>query len=1094
MEQGTDSVPVTEQLRVLVVTANPLDLPDQLNVEQELKDIKDVLEGSLAHVLIELEQLKMPCTLESLQQRLRKLDQPIHILHFIGHGQYDTGQNEGVLFFETKDRQSRRVTAERLTSVLRDHKSLRLIFLNSCEGATNGANSIFSGLAQQIVSGMPSTLLAVVAMQSLITDQAAISLTRNFYEAIAYGYPVDAALAEARKAVYASGSDFDWGTPALFMRARNSTLFHIPQSAQYPGFQLLNINDLKKNEGKIALQVSTKLLKLVHDNRLIVLSDEPQATLQALAYHLAYKLNTADPGLSILEWQNESEQLDFEFLFPLVEKFNRAPDKTIFIIPELSDDLFASHFLPDLALWLAGRDQYLILTVAASRNILELRKTTTKFWAEPEKIIYDTKFLLTQLEQGLQKNEDRLPQHLLDRLKSGQLGQGYSLRKIAIQLRLPIHIDIFVEHLCNHDGQITKEYIQELIQNIRAESDEDRIKYLYSHLPQRSDQLLVVGLCLFGCITETQFFQLLERVIKNCWQYAFIEVEILDYYHLHKLHQFFKYHEQEPKQYPVERTLLPQYTHQWWHLLLIIWESHRNHVRKTFFELAAITVDSTSPQYEDYGNERQRQRLRNALGTLFSNVGRIALPSIEDTLFDLASHRHRSVQAVVADAIARWYDKNEKVDARNQLFKLLERWLSCDWSLESNWKSHQRHQQYVRFTIARTLNQVLDKVSDPLPDPLPDLLLKVLQSPSSVQKFFRTNISRKIFPHHTPYIIDCWRQTWEKSTKAEVAVELVDVMGIIAPLCKRHNQLQLIALWLVDILAYGVKQQGNDVITLLQNNLYLIKAVFPPHLSKLNDDGTLLYLVRCGGFEREILDVLVEVYQVNHQAVQTIAEQWWQQWISYHDQISEIDDQGWYNVLTLIGKFYEDIRQFIRFQTWLPRLVEEEDTNTQSQIVEVLYRVDQHQRKKLANTLLGGLDPILIPTGAKEIADAWLSDGQKGAAFHLMGFWFSAKLLGEIDRRSMHRKVQPSFYLKKLIPFLASPFNRRCRVIVGNLLPVVDGLFQDKPEEVDRIINAWRKNPNKPVQQVARRLQWALHVCKVGRMLQSVFSRILRSK
>jgi len=1058
-----------------------------------LLDLKAAFEDSRAYISIELDVLS-PGTLANLQQRLRDVRQPVHILHFIGHGYYDTGQSEGILFFEKVDGQAEHVKAEYLASMLRDHKSLRLIFLNSCEGATSSTNSIFSGLAQQLVKSMPATLLAVVGMQSDINDQTAISLASNFYEAVASGYPVDAALAEARKAVYVSGSNFDWGTPALFMRARNGKLFDIPKSAQYPGFQLLNINDLKKNEGKIAPQVSTKLLKLLYNNRLLILSKEPQVTLQALAYHLAYELNKDAPGLSILEWQNESEQLDFKFLFPLVEKFNRAPDKTIFIIPELSDDLFASHFLAALALSLAGRDQYLILTVAASRTISELRKTSTKFWADREKIIYDTKFLLTQLEQGLQKNEERLPQHLLDRLKSGQLGQGYSLRKIALQLRLPVHIDTFIEHLCNQEGQITKEYIQELIRNVEKESDEARIKYLYSHLPQRSDQLLVVGLCLFGGITETQFFQLLERVIKNCWQYAFIDMEILDYYHLHKLEQFFKYDDHVLKQYPIERIILPQYPNQWWHLLLIIWESHRNHVRRTFSELAAITIDSISDQYGDYGNERQRQRLRNALATLFSNVGRISLPSVEDTLLDLASDHRPSAQAVVSNAIARWYDKNEKVDARNQLFKLLERWLSYDWSQKSNWKSHPRHQQYVRFTIARTLNQVLDKVSAPLPDPVPDLLLQVLHSPSRVQIFFRTNISRKIFPRHTPYIIDCWIKTWEKSTKAEVAVELVDVMGIIAPLCKRHNQLQLIELWLVDILAYGIKQHGSDVTTLLQENLYLIKAVFPPHLSKLNDDGTLLYLARCGRFEGGILDVLLEVYQVNHQAVQTIVEQWWQQWISHYEQISEIGDQGWYNVLTLIGKFSEDIRQFIRFQTWLPRLVEEEDTDTQSQIVEVLYKIDGHQRKKLANAPLGGPDPILIPTGVKEIVDAWLSDGQKGAAFHLIAFWFSAKLLGVIDRRSMYRNVQASFYVKKFVPFLASPFYRRYRVIVGNLLPVVDGLFQDKPEEVGQVINAWRKNPNKPVQQVARRLQWALQVCKVGRILRSVFSRMRRSK
>ncbi|MCB0127848.1 MAG: SUMF1/EgtB/PvdO family nonheme iron enzyme, partial [Caldilineaceae bacterium] len=41
------------------------------------------------------------------------------------------------------------------------------------------------------------------------------------------GYPVDAALCEARKAIYAAGNDIEWGTPVLYMRAVDGDLFDL---------------------------------------------------------------------------------------------------------------------------------------------------------------------------------------------------------------------------------------------------------------------------------------------------------------------------------------------------------------------------------------------------------------------------------------------------------------------------------------------------------------------------------------------------------------------------------------------------------------------------------------------------------------------------------------------------------------------------------------------------------------------------------------------------------------------------------------------------------------------------------------------------
>jgi tetratricopeptide (TPR) repeat protein len=68
-------------------------------------------------------------------------------------------------------------------------------------------------------------------MQYEITDKAAIEFSRSFYEAVADGLPVDAAVAEARTAI-SMASDLEWGTPVLYMRSSDGHIFDISETQQ----------------------------------------------------------------------------------------------------------------------------------------------------------------------------------------------------------------------------------------------------------------------------------------------------------------------------------------------------------------------------------------------------------------------------------------------------------------------------------------------------------------------------------------------------------------------------------------------------------------------------------------------------------------------------------------------------------------------------------------------------------------------------------------------------------------------------------------------------------------------------------------------
>lgn len=212
---------VPPPLRVLLVVSAPVDLL-KLNHDDEVTRIRSVLAGLIDTGQVVVTPL-VTATLTELRRALRR-DQ-YHILHFVGHGGYDAHTEEGGVVLEDDERRSRFVPGSVLGPVLHDHRSLRLVILNACEGARQSLADPFSGVAQSLVrQGVP----AVVAMQFEITDDAARVFAEEFYSAIADRYPVDAAMAEARLALFEGDSDGEWATPVLYLRARDGQIFTEP--------------------------------------------------------------------------------------------------------------------------------------------------------------------------------------------------------------------------------------------------------------------------------------------------------------------------------------------------------------------------------------------------------------------------------------------------------------------------------------------------------------------------------------------------------------------------------------------------------------------------------------------------------------------------------------------------------------------------------------------------------------------------------------------------------------------------------------------------------------------------------------------------
>ena len=211
---------VKPPLNTLVMISSPSDYPE-LNVKEEWRRLSESLSGLEQAGLMRVDLLPV-ASLSQLQRQLRMRD--YHIFHFIGHAGFDESAQDGALILQDEKGRGRVVSGQDLGIVLSDERSLRLVVLNACEGGRSGQADPFAGCAQSLLQ---QRIPAVIAMQFEISDDAAITFSREFYDALARSDPVDTALAEARRAIFAGENGIEWGTPVLYMRTDDGRVFDI---------------------------------------------------------------------------------------------------------------------------------------------------------------------------------------------------------------------------------------------------------------------------------------------------------------------------------------------------------------------------------------------------------------------------------------------------------------------------------------------------------------------------------------------------------------------------------------------------------------------------------------------------------------------------------------------------------------------------------------------------------------------------------------------------------------------------------------------------------------------------------------------------
>ena len=210
----TDPRPFRAPLRILALMANPKGSA-ALNLQGERAGIEQNW-ARLPGVQVDFVR---PVRAD-IQRQLAAFD--YHVIHFMGHGDFDAGAG-GTLLLELENGDPDPVSGDEFAMWLAT-EPLRLVFLNACKTASTGVRSgahPFAGVATALIR---ERVPAVVAMQFPISDQAAILFAQTFYERIAQGIPVDAAMAWGRMVLYSSKQP-EWATPVLYLRSKDGLLF-----------------------------------------------------------------------------------------------------------------------------------------------------------------------------------------------------------------------------------------------------------------------------------------------------------------------------------------------------------------------------------------------------------------------------------------------------------------------------------------------------------------------------------------------------------------------------------------------------------------------------------------------------------------------------------------------------------------------------------------------------------------------------------------------------------------------------------------------------------------------------------------------------
>jgi CHAT domain-containing protein len=206
---------------VLVVVSQPHD-PRLEPVEYE--DVLAAIGDTCVKLGFSVSVMHDPTAEELRREALQRPQRP-HLVHFMGHGEFDPALGQGSLAFSHPAGGTDWVSDRRLaTALTQDGAGPRAVVLHSCEGGRADFTASFAGVAPQLIR---SGVQCVAAMQYAVTNETAISFSTSLYERLADGVDLDTAVQASRSQIRLESIPPDprlLGIPVVYLQNRTPLL------------------------------------------------------------------------------------------------------------------------------------------------------------------------------------------------------------------------------------------------------------------------------------------------------------------------------------------------------------------------------------------------------------------------------------------------------------------------------------------------------------------------------------------------------------------------------------------------------------------------------------------------------------------------------------------------------------------------------------------------------------------------------------------------------------------------------------------------------------------------------------------------------
>jgi hypothetical protein len=177
-------------------------LGDRLDVEARVLE-----DPTVAHLLDELEGFRP------------------HVLHLIAHGDFDPDEHEGEIALVNDAGEAEWIPDHVFAEYFVQVHTPRVVVLHACEGGSVDFEASFAGLAPKLIR---NGVQAVIAMQFPVTNRAANAFSVAFYDEVAKGMPIDAAVQRGRWRMTLDRRESmdtgEFGVPVLYLRSTHAVV------------------------------------------------------------------------------------------------------------------------------------------------------------------------------------------------------------------------------------------------------------------------------------------------------------------------------------------------------------------------------------------------------------------------------------------------------------------------------------------------------------------------------------------------------------------------------------------------------------------------------------------------------------------------------------------------------------------------------------------------------------------------------------------------------------------------------------------------------------------------------------------------------